>query len=313
MRKGILSDLSPLSKLFFTLFIIVVSFLLLALIGALLAIPLFGVNFFTNPDLLDVGLYPESIQVVKYFQIIQSLGIFILPPLTAALLFSTQPFHYLKINQQPLLYSFIVSGIIIIASMPLIEYMIQVNEKLILPEFLSSMEQWMKKSEEGRKEITLAFLNVDSVIGFAVNIFMFGILAAVGEELLFRGIIQRLLSDWLKNNHWAIIVAAFLFSALHMQFYGFLPRFILGVFLGYLFLWTRSLWIPIFAHFINNASAVTVYYLANIGILKIDPEDFGSVDSKFLFFASVMLVFGLLVTIYLKEKTRRTNTITLNK
>ena len=169
----------------------------------------------------------------------------------------------------------------------------------------ADLRLWIKKAEESRNEITEAFLNVDSITAFALNIFMFGILAAVGEELLFRGLIQRLFSEWLKNNHWAVIITALLFSALHMQFFGFLPRFVLGVFLGYLFVWTRSLWIPIFAHFVNNAAAVTVYFLYKQGIINVNPEDFGRVDSHVFFWGSVLLVFGLLLIMYLKEKSRR--------
>jgi len=305
MRKGLLNELPPLSKLFFVLFIIVASFLFIAIIGALIAIPVFGVNIFINTDILDFGLYPEYVHVVKYFQIIQSLGIFILPPVVAAFLFSFHPNQYLKIENHPSWFSFVIAGIIMIASLPIIDWLLQLNEMLQLPELFNSMEHWMKKAEESRNEITEAFLNVDSVTSFAFNIFMFGILAAVGEELLFRGLIQRLFSEWLKNNHWAVIITALLFSALHMQFYGFLPRFVLGVFLGYLFVWTRSLWIPIFAHFVNNASAVTVYFLYKRGIINVNPEDFGSVDSHVFFWGSVLLVFGLLLIMYLKEKSRR--------
>ena len=78
------------------------------------------------------------------------------------------------------------------------------------------------------------------------------ILPAIGEELLFRGVFQRLLTEWTRNIHWGIILAALLFSFFHFEFYGFLPRFLLGVFFGYLFVWTSSIWVPILAHFTNN-------------------------------------------------------------
>jgi len=308
MTKGLLSELPPLSKLLFTLFIIVVSFLLFALIGAVVAIPLFGVSFFSNPDILNFNLYPEYLHIVKFFQILQSFSIFLIPPIMVAFLYSTKPYEYLRIKQQPAIYSLIISGIIMIAALPLIDWMLRINEMLHFPETLQSIEQWMKNAEEDRKDITEAFLNVASWKGYAINVFMFGILAAVGEELLFRGIIQRLFGEWFRNQHVAVILTAFLFSALHMQFYGFLPRFMLGIYLGYLFIWTGSLWIPIFAHFVNNVSAVTVYFLVKRGIINIDPEEFGSTNSTFFFWGSILLVFGLITTIYLKEKSRKTDT-----
>lgn len=79
---------------------------------------------------------------------------------------------------------------------------------------------------------------------------------AITEEFFFRGALQRLIGKWNPNPHFVIWSAAILFSAFHLQFYGFIPRMLLGAYLGYLLLWTRSIWIPVFAHFINNATAV---------------------------------------------------------
>ena len=118
-----------------------------------------------------------------------------------------------------------------------------------------------------------------TVGSFLFNMMMIAVLPAIGEEIMFRGLIQRLLKEWLGNIHIAIFISALLFSAMHMQFYGFLPRMALGMVFGYLFYWTGSLWIPIFAHFIQNGMVVVVTYLGQRGIIGGDYENFGTSDS----------------------------------
>jgi membrane protease YdiL (CAAX protease family) len=118
---------------------------------------------------------------------------------------------------------------------------------------------------------------------------MIAILPAIGEEFMFRGLIQRLLKDWLGNIHLAIFISALLFSAMHMQFYGFFPRMVLGIMFGYMFYWTGSLWIPIFAHFIQNGLVVTVTYLGQQGIIGGDYENFGSTDNFLVILVSLLI------------------------
>ncbi len=79
-----------------------------------------------------------------------------------------------------------------------------------------------------------------------------------------------------------IWVSAILFSALHMQFYGFFPRMLLGAFFGYLLLWSGSLWLPIIAHFVNNCVAVIFYYLKFNGIKVVDIEIIGTGETLWL-------------------------------
>ena len=301
MKNAIFSDLHPFSKMLFLFFTILVSFLVVVTAGSLIAIPLYGINVFKTPELLDVSEHPEFLGASKYFQVVQSLGIFVIPPFIAAFIFSRNASSYLKINTRIPWFLFLIAGIIIFASLPIIEWMLRINGRLVMPESFSGIEKWMKAAEENRKEITEAYLAVDSFTEFLINLVIIGFIAAIGEELLFRGVLQRLFGEWFRNQHWAIFVTAFLFSALHMQFYGFLPRFTLGLLLGYLFIWSGSLWVPIFAHFVNNASAVIVYYLANNGKLNVDPEEFGNVDNNLIFLASVCMVVSLIIVAYLKR------------
>ena len=127
---------------------------------------------------------------------------------------------------------------------------------------------------------------------------MIAIIPSVGEELFFRGLLQRLFSEWFRNVHIAIFVTSFLFAAIHMQFYGFLPRMMLGILLGYLFYWTGSIWIPVFAHFLNNGSAVILSFLINRGTISSGYEDFGATENLFLIASSILFTGGLLYLVY---------------
>jgi len=124
---------------------------------------------------------------------------------------------------------------------------------------------------------------------------MIALLPAIGEELLFRGVIQRIFIRWTKNSHWGIWIAAILFSALHMQFYGFIPRLLLGALFGYLLVWSGSMWLPIAAHFVNNAVAVIGMYMIDKGTINPEFEEIGSTgDSIYLSVISIAIVALLL-------------------
>jgi hypothetical protein len=147
------------------------------------------------------------------------------------------------------------------------------------------------------------FMKVESISGLMFNIFMIAVLPALGEELMFRGVIQRIFTNWTKNYHWGIWITAFLFSAMHLQFYGFLPRMMLGAMFGYLLVWTGTMWVPILAHFVNNTMGVMGYFLINKGVITRDVEELGTGKEQLpLAIFSVISVSYLLYLIYRYEQ-----------
>ena len=132
---------------------------------------------------------------------------------------------------------------------------------------LNGIEIWMKNSEEKAKVLTDAFTEGDSLGVLFLNLIVIALLAALSEELFFRGVLQKVLIECTRNKHLGVWIGAIIFSAFHMQFYGFLPRMLMGAFLGYLFLWSGSLWLGIFAHFINNGMAVLIIWLINKNVI----------------------------------------------
>jgi membrane protease YdiL (CAAX protease family) len=197
---------------------------------------------------------------------------------------------------------------IMVAALPLVNFLMEINLKLSLPQSLSGIEEWMRRAEEGAEVVTKMFLGVGSWQALLFNIFMIAVIPAIGEEFIFRGILLKVLRQWFGSVHAAVWLSAFLFSAMHMQFFGFLPRLFLGLVLGYMFVWSGNIWVPVFAHFFNNAAAVIIYYLHYNERINIEIEKFGTGPDMFLYTgASVVLVIALFAFFrnYEKEKMKR--------
>jgi membrane protease YdiL (CAAX protease family) len=190
---------------------------------------------------------------------------------------------------------------VVFTILPFINYMGELNEQMNLPQMLDGLEHWMKEKEEQALLLTEAFLTTDTVGGLFVNLLVVAVIPALGEELLFRGVMVRLFKDLTGNTHLAVLFSSFLFAAVHLQFFGFLPRFFLGLVLGYAFVITRNLWIPIVIHFVNNAASVIVFYLHHNGHINIPMEDFGSAPSTVFIVGSLLISIWLMVIVYRRE------------
>ena len=280
MREPLFEKAHPVTKIVFLCFIGIVSISVLFVITLIVS--------------------GESIESLKILTALQHLLLFILPPVFAAYIYSKSVKKYLYLNDfKPLLV--LLTVLIIFFAIPVINFTAIINSNLTLPESLSGMEDIMKKMEETAKITTGKFLNVNSPGGLLINIFIIAVLPAIGEELLFRGIFLRLLNDWIKNMHLAIIVSAFFFSFIHFQFYGFIPRMLLGILFGYLLYWSGSIWLPIIAHFINNALAVTAFYFMKDTGLYEKTENFGAEPSTYLYMIFSATLLFLFFYIFRKE------------
>jgi hypothetical protein len=189
---------------------------------------------------------------------------------------------------------------------PVIEWISLVNQQLVLPTWMNGVETWMRNSEEQANDITKAFLSTESIPGLFGNLLIVAVLPAIGEELLFRGLLQKLIKKMTGNAHWAIWITAILFSALHLQFFGFLPRLLLGALFGYLLEWTGTLWLPIIAHFINNAAGVLVFFMTGDGLETKQPDAPLFNNPLFLWaIVSGVMVWILLRYLYLNREEHR--------
>ena len=180
-------------------------------------------------------------------------------------------------------------------------FLVFINSKLVLPEFLSDLEVWMKATEDQLMELTKFLTDFQSIPELMAGILVIGILAGIGEEFLFRGVLQAKLHKYLGSAHWGIWLTAGIFSAIHLQFYGFLPRLFLGALFGYLYLYSGSLVYPIIAHIFNNSFTVLMVYFSNEGLIDFDLESTDTVSYPFAFGGLLVLLIGIY---YFKQTNR---------
>jgi membrane protease YdiL (CAAX protease family) len=179
----------------------------------------------------------------------------------------------------------------------------QLNSGLHLPDWLNPVERWMKEKEDYAAQLINLLISSGTFRIMLFNVLMLAVLPAIGEELLFRGVFQKIFYDLFKSGHLAIWVTAFLFSALHFQFYGFIPRFILGLVFGYLFFWGGTLWLPVISHFVNNAVPVIGAYMQGGDDAK-NVSGIFSWGQTFLLPVSIVISFTILQYFRSKHKNK---------
>jgi len=292
-RRIFFPDTKPGIKLFWLLFLVVLSALVFSILGLVAGKLIFHQNLSSLVVMLSQPKSETAKSFLYIFQLINQIGMFILPPLLFAYLFSTHSGRYLKTSRIPSMTILLLAGLSIFTILPFLNWLTEINAHMTFPGALAGIGEWMKAKEVQADRLTEVFLQVKSPAGLAMNLLVIALIPALGEELLFRGLLQRLLGEWTRNIHAGVILTAFIFSALHLQFFGFLPRFLLGLMLGYLLEITQSLWVPIFAHFVNNATLVILFYLHYNGFITTKMADFGSSQNYFIIAFSLLLTVGL--------------------
>ena len=266
----------------------------------LVGISLVSAVLFTMVFGLIAGTDMSNVMTLRTLQSAQTIGAFLIPPFVLAYIFSfdSLQFLYLKKTTKRINYLYVV--LFMLAIIPLINLLGDLNSRLVLPEWLSGVEAWMKTTEQQAEELTLRMLNVETISGLCLNIIVIALLPAIGEELMFRGALMRIFQHW-KSKHLAVWVAAIIFSAIHFQFYGFLPRVILGASFGYMLLWTGSLLPAIVAHFLNNAVIIIVHYLNHNGFINVDADSLGSGNTWWIGIMGGVIALSLLALMKKKQ------------
>ncbi|MDZ7738861.1 MAG: type II CAAX endopeptidase family protein [Bacteroidales bacterium] len=292
-------ELIPLSSkkpyIQFTVSLIII--LLFALAGLLLALLTGWLIFGIAPGEVSIGEQAYSLKEINYFkyiQVLQHLSIFLVPSLIISFFMKRDIGSYLGANRSPGAVASLLSIIFIFFLIPLTSYLGWLNAGLDLPRWLEGLEQWMQNKEEQAGQLTGLLINTTSIGGLMVNMLIIAIIPAVGEEFLYRGVLQKIFTGWFRSGHMAVLLAAFLFSATHLQFYGFLPRFILGLAFGYMYLWSGSIWLPVLAHFVNNAIPVFLAYLLGWENINSAVDEFSAQDGLIVIVPTIIAVLILL-------------------
>lgn len=256
--RGMLGGLHPFVKLLLLAMLMLAGMLVIVFVGILAALPFAGMGIFEQLT----GGAADNLNILRYLQILSHFGLFVIPGLVFAFLVGHKPLDYLQGNRIPGAINFLIPALVMTAVVPAVHALMQLNQQLSLPEAMSGLEHWMRQTEDAAEVMMERLLNVSGTRALLFNLFMIAVLPAIGEEFIFRGAVQRIFRQWTGNVHVAVFIAAVLFSAMHLQFYGFLPRLLLGIILGYMFVMTNNIWVPVFAHFFNNAAAVIVFHTA---------------------------------------------------
>ena len=246
-----------------------------------------------NPDALKGNM--NEVNALKLIQLLSTIGTFLIP----ALIFGFTKglgSDYLKLKSKTSMLMVLMGMAAIFLSAPLVNEIYTLN-KMITPEWFGSLGKGFLESEKKNKLLTDLFLFMPNAPDLMINIFVIALIPAIAEELFFRGIIQQLFKEGFRNIHVSVWLTAVLFSFIHLDFYGFIPRVFLGALLGYLFVWGNSLWVNIGAHFINNASQVVMVYLFQSGLISYNAQQDESMPWYITIIFSIMM-FGLLIIVY---------------
>ena len=244
--------------------------------------------FFTVLSSVIVSLLGYENTNLRMLLMVQTVGLFAMPALLVSLTWGEPPRVFLGINRIGTVKQLVVVFALMVAIIPFINILTELNHQIRFFGFMSEPMHRLEKTEQDIERLQQQLLGVRTFSMFLLNLLVVAIVPAVSEELFFRGAFIGLLRSK-TGFHTAIWVTAVLFSVLHFQFYGFLPRMLLGALLGYLYLWSNSLWIPIIAHFINNAVIVLYYYLISTGLNLPDVDKAGLVDTRWIGLASIAI------------------------
>ena len=247
-------DVKPFSKLLGLFFLFLIGFILAA-----------GLNSIYPPSFVS----PADARLSMLMQALSQLVMFFLPAVLFSVLFNDSVCHYLKIgfHAEHWKLSF-VAVVILILFVPLNDWLTWWNDQWNM----GVVEAEMRKMSQLSKDMVGEMLSFTDTADLLLQIFVVALVPAVCEELFFRGALQQVLQEWFRSAHVAVVVTSLIFSLVHGDIYGFVPRFLLGLLLGYLFLQSGSLLVNVCAHFFNNALIVLLYFLYNNGLLSTRPD-----------------------------------------
>ena len=300
--KGLLKAKAPGTQFLILISIALASFFLIGILGTVVLSKISGMDLETMGDSSKWDYNsPTLITVIRGMQIIQFVSLFLIPTFICAWLFSTDSKKYLGLKKPSNMGYFVVAAGILLLSLPLVSFLGELNRNVQFP---AGIANWMKAQEDEAAKTIKALLSKHTIKDLILNIVCIAGLAAVGEELLFRGVAQRLLIKWFKSPWAGIIIAAFLFSAMHVQFYGFLPRFVLGILIGAIYWYSGSLWTAMLAHFIYDAALIVLVYF--------NPESLNDENtlnlSNIALGAAISFALVVFLVIWMKKKSTVTYT-----
>lgn len=246
----------------------------------------------------------KEINSLKILQVVLTTLLFILPATVFCRFIRDERSAFLNMGTAPHFYFILTAVACILFALPAVGGLEYLNQQIHLPADFSALESWMRLKENDAEKITLLFFQDKSIGGLIVNLLVMAFMAALSEEIFFRGLLQQMFIKNKVNAHVAIVITAVLFSAFHLQFFGFIPRMFLGIILGYLYYLTQNLWVSIIAHFCNNAFAVIAMHFYNQETTEGVATTQDPVSIAFILLSLVMVIGQLVMLKRFINKTR---------
>jgi membrane protease YdiL (CAAX protease family) len=232
-------------------------FMALTLLGTLILTNVTGVSLLEVRDIESWDpANPKMIYFIRGLLLIQFIGLFLIPSLLFAYFSDPKPAKYLGIRQPKKEVFWILAIAAMFVAIPAVEYIGLLNQKISF----GGSQEWMKSMEEEAAKQIQFMLSKHAVGELILNLVFISLFAGIGEELFFRGVLQRLFIRAFKNPWMGIVFTAAIFSAFHFQFFGFFPRLALGIVLGAIYWYSGSLWPAIIAHFIYDGFIIVLAY-----------------------------------------------------
>lgn len=296
LRKPLLEGKHPAIQLIYMVLLTFGCGIVITLFGWILSFAIWG------PAAED---FTPTADFYRFLQTFNTIGMFLVPALLFSFFQQKRWFSYNCADQLPrsipaVLYVIIAAMLIL----PLAGVLVELGKLMTWPSFMSGIEEWMHEKQAASDRV-LEMMTADPHIStLLLNLLVCALLPAVCEEFFFRGSLQQLLHHWFKNSHAAIWVTGFIFSAIHLQIDGFVARWLLGAYLGYLLVWSGSLWVPILAHFLHNALSIIIQHIV-IANGTIPEENF--TFSSILF--TILALLFLIAFIYLIYRSSHKNQV----
>jgi membrane protease YdiL (CAAX protease family) len=292
------------SRLFILGGMVLFFFSLFSFLGIFLSQWIFGYDFIGSRELL--GSYSENpgvLNALKLMQVVISIGAMVIPALYFPKALEQQPADFLKTKKSFSPFFGLMAVLVIFLSVPAVSWLFEINQQLELPASLQDLERKFRAAQQDTEALAKAFIASDTIGGLLVNLVVVALVPAIAEELLFRGALQQFIRFCFNNKHSAIISSALIFSAFHGEVYSFLPRFGLGIVLGYLFTYSGSLWPAVIAHFTNNALSLlaTHFHWSESGVVFLQD------DYSFPFYIialSVLLTGGVVFLMFRQQQKK---------
>lgn len=296
------------SRLLIAFGVMFINLFLFTVLAQILCQAIYGINissYLTTANFVSVK--PNELAATRLFFVVNSIGTFVFTAFVLALVFKQKPMEYLGLSSFPKLVYLLIVPLLLIVSMPILSWLVEMNGKIVFPEFLSGIEQSLKASEEKNDKLYDLLLHMNTYSDLFLNIFVMALIPAIGEELFCRGVLLNVVYDYSGKFLRSVVIVAIIFTLFHMQFYKFMPMMVLAVILGLFINWTQSIWASILFHFLNNTTAVLGNFYSQRGVKNLLTDEHAQMPVM-LTILSFLLTIALII--WLNKFSKRTAIIT---